>query len=982
MPSGRKNLFLVDAMGFIFRAYYAPMDRLMSPAGIPTKVPYVFANMVRRVMKLKDPRPDYFGVVFDPPGKTFRDSLFAEYKAQRPPMPDDLSIQMPFVRRVCEAMRLPVLEYSGYEADDVIGAFAKQGVAQGLDVVIVTSDKDMLQLVTGSTGLQSVQQKAAAAVSARYEHVPSGGQFEFERVTEEPPSGSTGQAQGPAPTPRVRVLIPTKGDLMVDAAKVEELLGVPPAQVADVMALMGDSIDNIPGAKGIGEKGARELIRQYGSAEAALDHAEEVKGKRYREALLNCRQQVLMSKKLATIDTEVPLALELEALRIQESNAAALRQLYAELGFTSLLKELPASAPTLPADRDYARLDTPAALREYLASLNVGAGLSRPHDAGETAGGVKPPLRASSANQPVAVWLSVAPDTDEEPGFGSRVVAIEISPRASVSRTAWLHEKGEMLDVLREWFVGAAPSGRPAGQASVGDKQQEQGQVQGQGQELGQARGPAPAANQLIVHDPKLFGVLLDLERPTVRHATALYSYLLRPITAKHDLGDVALRALNTLPTGEPGESADLLQRLAPKLRDEVEQQGLLDLYEKVDLPLAPVLARMERAGVRVDPQALGEMSAAMEEELRGKERRIYEIAGSEFNINSPAQLAEILFDKLQLPMPRKYGRGKVRSTAADVLEELATLHELPRAIIEYREVAKLKSTYVDALPRLIHPQTQRLHTRLSQTGTATGRLSSSNPNLQNIPIRSELGRKIRAAFAAQPGHTLLSADYSQVELRILAHFSGDAVLTDAFQRGEDIHARTAQEVFGVGPLMQTAEHRRIAKVINFGIIYGLSAFGLAQQLDIDQREAQKFINAYFERYRGVKQYLDQQVEEVRRTGVSRTLHGRMRPIPEIHSKQVNIRNFAIRTALNTPFQGTAADLIKLAMIEIDRRMAAEGFRSKMILQVHDELLFECPPEELDALRKLVKPAMEQVYELKVPLLVELKAGPNWRDMK
>ncbi|MGH9818122.1 MAG: DNA polymerase, partial [Candidatus Acidiferrales bacterium] len=371
-----------------------------------------------------------------------------------------------------------------------------------------------------------------------------------------------------------------------------------------------------------------------------------------------------------------------------------------------------------------------------------------------------------------------------------------------------------------------------------------------------------------------------------------------------------------------------------------------------------------------------------MEEELRGKERRIYEIAGSEFNINSPVQLAEILFDKLQLPMPRKYGRGKVRSTAADVLEELAALHELPRAIIEFREVAKLKSTYVDALPRLIHPQTQRLHTRLSQTGTATGRLSSSNPNLQNIPIRSELGRKIRAAFAAEPGHTLLSADYSQVELRILAHFSGDPVLTDAFRRGEDIHARTAQEVFGVGPLMQTAEHRRIAKVINFGIIYGLSAFGLAQQLGIDQRDAQKFINAYFERYRGVKQYLVQQVEEVRRTGVSRTLHGRMRPIPEIHSKQVNLRNFAIRTALNTPFQGTAADLIKLAMIEIDRGMAAEGFRSKMILQVHDELLFECPPEELDALRKLVKPAMEQVYALNVPLLVELKAGRSWRDMK
>ena len=898
MTGTRKTLFLVDAMGYIFRAYYAPMDRLLSPTGIPTKVPYVFANMVRRLLKLKEPRAEYFGVVLDAPGKTFRDELFAAYKAQRPPMPDDLSIQLPFVRRVCEAMRLPILEYSGYEADDIIGAFARQGAEQELDVLIITSDKDMLQLVT-----------AGAETSAQMK------------------LGDAAQAGG-----TVRVLIPTKGDLMVDSAKVEELMGVPPAQVPDVMALMGDSIDNIPGAKGIGEKGARELIRQYGSAEAALEHAEEVKGKRYREALLNCREQVLMSKKLATIACDVPLRLELDALRIQEPDAAALRQLYAELGFTSMLREVPATAAAAPsADRDYARLDSPAALREFLASVAQG--------------------------KEAAVWLGVAPE-DEEPGFGSRVVALEISPAPGVARTAWLDEKGEMLSTLWQWMV----------------------------------KGP-----RLIVHDPKLFCLLVgddgaDLTaRPQgahpgaslpIRHATALYSYLLRPITSKHDLAEVALRHLSAPPTGEPGESADLLQRLAPVLRQEVEQRGLLELYEKVDLPLAPVLARMERVGVRVDPRALGDMSTAMDEELRGKERRIFELAGSEFNINSPQQLAEILFDKLQLPMPRKYGRGKVRSTAADVLEELAALHALPRAIIEYREIAKLKSTYVDALPKLIHPQTGRLHSRLSQTGTATGRLSSSNPNLQNIPVRSELGRKIRAAFAAEPSWTLLSADYSQIELRILAHFSGDPVLVEAFQRGEDIHARTAQEVFGVGPLMQTAEHRRGAKVINFGIIYGLSAFGLAQQLGIDQREAQKFINAYFERYRGVKQYLDQQVEEVRRTGISRTLLGRARQIPEIHSKQVNLRNFAIRTALNTPFQGTAADLIKLAMIEIDARLQREGFRSKMILQVHDELLFECPPEELDPVRKLVKPAMEQVQTLKVPVVVDLKAGPNWRDMK
>jgi len=923
MAPARKTVFLVDAMGYIFRAYYAPMDRLMSPAGIPTKVPYVFANMLRRLLKLKEPRADYFGVVFDAPGRTFRDDLFAAYKAQRPPMPDDLRIQLPFVRRVCQAMRLPILEYGGYEADDVIGGFARQSVEQGLDVVIITSDKDMMQLVTAhSTSSQPAR--------------PAPPQGQLALGGEETTPAATDLPSGPAGSaPVIRVLIPTKGDLIVDAAKVEELMGVPPEKVPDVMALMGDSIDNIPGAKGIGEKGARELIRQYGSAEAALDHAEEVKGKRYREALLNCREQVLMSKKLATIATDVPLQLELDALRIQEPDAAALRQLYAELGFTSMLREVPGSAtPATPAaDRDYARLDSPAALREFLAAM--------------------------PKNKNVAVWLSVAPE-DEDPGYGSRAVALELSLAPGMARVAWLDDKGEMLAALREWMAGGAP---------------------------------------LIVHDPKLLFLLIAVgadpgvrrEADTgahrgaplqIRDAVALYSYLLRPITAKHDVAEIALRHLNHVATGEPGESADLLQRLGPVLRDEVEQRGLLALYEKVDLPLAPVLARMERAGVRVDPQALGEMSTAMDEELRGMERRIFEHAGGEFNINSPQQLAEILFDKLQLPMPRKYGRGKVRSTAADVLEDLAALHELPRAIIEYREIAKLKSTYVDALPRLIHPQTGRLHTRLSQTGTATGRLSSSNPNLQNIPVRSELGRKIRAAFAAEPGMVLLSADYSQIELRVLAHFSGDPVLVEAFQKGEDIHARTAQEVFGVGPLMQTAEHRRVAKVINFGIIYGLSAFGLAQQLGISQGEAQKFITAYFERYRGVKQYLDVQVEEVKSTGVSRTLLGRARQIPEIHSKQVNIRNFAIRTALNTPFQGTAADLIKLAMIEIDARLVREGFRARMILQVHDELLFECPPEELDALRKLVKPAMEQVQKLKVPLVVDLKSGSNWRDMK
>ncbi len=774
------------------------------------------------------------------------------------------------------AARLP-LEYSGYEADDVIGALARQAAGKGLEVFVVTSDKDMLQLVSGP----------------------------------------------------VRVLRPGQGaknDLLVDEAKVEELLGVPPEKVVDVMALMGDSIDNIPGAKGIGEKGAKELIRRFGSVEAALDHAAEVESKRYREALAGQRDQVLMSKQLATIATDAPVTLSLDALRQQPPDSEELRKLYIELGFTSLLRDLgPAAAPAGAPPADYAQLDSPASVREFLASI--------------------PP------EQEIALWLSLAPGEREEEGFGSQPMAVELSPESGVARTAWLrHESDplspaatEILVAMRSWL--------------------------------------ADPSRHKIVHDAKLVELLAG-PVAGIRHATMLYSYLLRPTTAKHDLGEVVLRHLNVTLAGRPGEHADYLQRLAPVLRSEVESRGLAQVYQTIDLPLAPVLAAMERHGVRVDPQALEAMSAAMEDRVRALERFIWELAGHEFNVNSPQQLAEILFDKLNLQLPAtRRGRGKARSTAAEVLEELALLHELPRKVLEYREVAKLKSTYVDALPRLVHPHTGRLHTSFSQTGTATGRLSSSDPNLQNIPVRTELGRQIRAAFVAEPGHVLLSADYSQIELRILAHFSDDAVLVEAFRKSEDIHSRTAQEVFGVGPLGQTAEHRRAAKVINFGIIYGLSPFGLAQQLGIEQREAAQFIAAYFARHRGVKEYLDGALAEVRKVGFTRTLFGRIRPIPEINSPQVNLRNFAERAALNTPLQGTAADLIKLAMIEIARRLAAEGLRARMILQVHDELLFEVPQGELERVRALVKPAMEQVHALKVPLVADLKAGPNWRDM-
>ena len=884
----KKRLFLVDAMGYVFRAFFAPMDRLQTSAGVPTKVPYLFATMMRRLLEKKDRRPDYLAVVFDHSAPTFRDKLFAEYKAQRPPMPDDLSIQIPFVRRYCAAMHLPILEYPGYEADDVIGTLARlatrDGNSKDLEVFIVTSDKDLRQLVTKD----------------------------------------------------VTILDPTKNDLLIDEKKVEELMGVPPSKVADVMALMGDSIDNIPGARnpndkpapgerrkaGIGDVGARQLIQQFGSVEEALKRAGEVKRAGYREALQNCAEFVLLSKQLATIPTDAPVPLDLDLMKMGPPDTEALRELYSELGFTSLLRDL---APlTDHRKTDYLRLEMPG-------------------DTGKFLGTVKP-------GQETAAWLALDAQEADEEGFGTRVLGVELSTKIASARISENDAQDQALAALGDWL--------------------------------------ADPKKPKVVHDPKLFNLLAAKDIASdadgvagIRHATMLYSYLLRPTTAKHEFAEVVLRHLNRTLSDAPGERADFLLRLAPVLREEVEKLGLLEVYEKIDLPLAPVLARMEAAGVRVDPAELDRISTKTTEEIARIEKSIFELVGFEFNVGSPQQLAEVLFDKLNLQPPRR-SRAKSRSTAADVLEELATEHALPKKVIEFRELTKLKSNYADVLPRLIHPGSGRLHTRFSQTGAVTGRLSSSNPNLQNIPIRTELGREIRAAFIAAPGSLLLSADYSQIELRILAHLSEDPVLVEAFRRGEDIHSRTAQEVFDIAPFAQTREHRRVAKVINFGVIYGLSAFGLAQQLDIDQKEAARFIAKYFERYRGVKEFLDGQIAETRKSGITETLFGRIRPIPEINSPQPNLRNFAERTAMNTPMQGAAADLIKLAMIELDRRLPKEKFKSRMILQVHDELLFEGPETEIPKLTQLAKEVMEGVHQFRVPIVADTKVGHNWRDMK
>ncbi len=874
MPAAAKKIFLVDAMAHIYRAFYAPMVRMNAPSGLPTKVPFLFSNILRRL--IKDYAPDYIAIVFDTKAPTFRDKLFEKYKEHRPPMPDELAQQIPYVRKLCEAMHLPILELDGFEADDLIGGLAVQAAKQKLDVLVITNDKDMMQLVCGNV---------------RVLRTGSGG---------------------------------AKGDVIVDEAKVREILGVTAEQVVDYMALLGDNIDNIPGAKGIGEKGAAELIQKYGTVENALEHADEVPNKRYREALQQQREQVLMSKQLAKIATDVPVKLELEKLARRSADMGALAGVYRELGFNSLLRELGTEAVTASAPAsegaaiktDYAQFATVAEFRAYLANL--------------------------PANAPLAVWLNLEAGERESEGFGTRIAGIEVSAKAGEGRAVWMDAQGEALEALLPVLQDAQ--------------------------------------RRKIVHDAKLFQLLAGRGKH-LQDATQIYSYLLRPTTGNHNFADVVMRQWNAMLGGGPGERADYLQRLAPVLREAVKRQEMTNVYADIDLPLTAVLADMERVGIGVDPKALAGMSESMEREVRRLEKDIWELAGVEFNVNSPSQLGEILFDKLGLEPAVKRGRAKARSTAVEILEELSARHPLPAKVIEYREIAKLKSTYVDALPKLIHPETKRLHTSFSQTNAATGRLSSSDPNLQNIPIRTELGRQIRAAFVADKGKILISADYSQVELRIMAHFSRDAVLLDAFRNGEDIHARTAQEVFGVGPMAQTPEHRRAAKAINFGIIYGLSAFGLAQQINVPQKEAAQFINAYFTRYKGVKQYLEQALVETRKSGVAKTLFGRIRPIPEINSPQVQLRNFAERTALNSPLQGTAADLIKLAMIRIDARLRQEKFEAQMILQVHDELLFEAPPDEQEELEALVRQEMEEVHKLAVPLKVEICAGPNWRDL-
>jgi DNA polymerase-1 len=878
-----KKLVLIDAMSLLFRAFHAPMQTdLRSPSGMPTKAIYIFVRTLRKI--LKDHPPDFVGVAFDLAAPTFRDKLFEQYKANRPSFPEELAIQLPYVRRFCRALGLELVEKEGYEADDVMGTLAAGAAAQGTDVFIVSGDEDLFQLVKD----------------------------------------------------RVKVLKPSRGpkdsETLCDAEKVREILGVDPSQVVDWLALTGDPSDNIPGARPfpgqepavppggkkrsyIGPKGATELIRKFSTLDKALENYALEEKQSYREALRDFRKEALLSRDLATIRADVPLGVSAADLKPAPFDVSELRALCQELGFTSLLREFLEEAPApAQAEGEVEELGTPESVSQWLKGLEEHA--------------------------PVALGLEV----EGEESFSGRLGSLGLSDGR---RLATVSATPSLLEPMRSFLSGAA--------------------------------------HPKAVHNSKLLRALLGksgIDLAGVTDDTILYSHLLEPLASSQALEEVVLRRQGRKLSRSVADWADATRQLAALFTPEIAREGLKRVYEEIELPLSGVLADVEAFGIRLDAQVLACMSGQFDQELTDLTLAIYDLAGQPFDIDSPKQLGEILFEKLKLPGGKRLKKSGQYSTDASVLESLAEKHELPRKIIDYRTRTKLKSTYLDALPKFINPQTGRLHTTFSQTVARTGRLSSFNPNLQNIPIGDEFGLRIRSAFVADPGCRLISADYSQVELRVLAHLADDPVLIEAFTRGEDIHARTAQEIFEVPPELQTHEHRRMAKAINYGVVYGLSSFGLAGRTGTSKTEAQQYIDAYFDRYSKVKELLERLVEEARTTGRVRTLFGRLRPIPEINSQDAPARNRAEREAMNTPVQGTAADLMKLAMIKVHARLRREKMQTRMVLTVHDELVFEAPEAELERAREIVKAEMESAYPLKVPLRVDIGVGQNWKEAK
>ena len=887
-----KKLCLIDALNQIHRAYHA-LPELTNSDGIPTNATLGFVTMLRKL--ISEEKPDYCGVVFDPPGPTVRHAEYAGYKSSRSETPVDLLEQIPWIRRVIEAMDIPILELPSYEADDVIGTLAARAEEVGVRTIIVSEDKDLLQLVSDN----------------------------------------------------VQMLTERNQRVVYGPKEVEDKYGVPPRLMTDLLGLMGDSVDDIPGVPGVGPKRARELLDAYGSLESAVDHAGDLAKYKYGRNLAEYAEQAHLSKRLATIHTDLPIELDLGALEVGEPDGAACRQIFTELEFRRLLDDHVQEPER--TEGDYRTVASTAELEAAIVAIRQAGrmAIDLEVDAGQ-------PMRA-------------------------RIVGVGLS---------W--------EIGGGVYVPLAHQGLGATNAMRTDECMRL---------LSPLLGDAEV--DIVGHDLKRD--LITLERHDVvgvepQLDIMLASYVLHPTRQSHDLAPLANELLHVRPTElkeilpdrkatfdavpiaeatrYAAERADLTLRLAKAFDSELEAQpGLGALLADLEMPLMRVLAAMEFRGVRIDTGYLAEMSSQFAERIESLRAGIYEIAGESFNLNSPKQLAEVLFDRLELPAGGKTAKGS-RSTKAEVLEALAQDYPIVSQILEYREFSKLKSTYVDALPGYVLPDTGRVHGSFDQAVAATGRLSSSSPNLQNIPIRRSTGRQIRRAFIPADGCLLMTADYSQVELRIMAHLSGDPSLQQAFLDGIDIHRATAAQIFHVEPDDVTYEQRDRAKVINFGVLYGMGPQRLAREFDVSLAEAKDFIQRYFGAYPRVRDYLDATIERAREEGFVTTLMGRVRHLPELQSGRPMVRSFGERIAVNTPLQGTAADLVKLAMVNLHARLAELELNSVILIQVHDELVIEVPEPEVDRVSEVVKHEMESAIELDVPLLVEISVGANWMDAK
>ena len=908
----RPRLFLIDGYAFIYRAFFAMISRpLTTSKGENTSAAFGFT---RFLLKVRDEyRPDYLGVVMDS-GDSQRTEIFPEYKATRDKMPDELRASLPRIRELIDAFRIPVLELEDHEADDVIGTLATKAMAEGLEAVVVSGDKDFYQLICDGIALLNPGRGGQANVEEEW----------------------------------------------VDLRNADERLGVPPEHVCDYLALIGDSSDNVPGARGIGPKTAVKLIQEYGPVESILEKAEEVSGKRAREALLEHRDNVLLSKKLVTIMRDLPIELDLAALEMTEPDVDRLKTLFADLEFHGLLREV--AEPELEREKepaDYRRLESPEAVRDVVAEARK------------------------------AERLSVHAIGSGDIAMRAELVGLALSTRDAA---------GAYIPLAH----------RPVGELDLGGHE---------AMNLPSLTAPELKPLRDLLEDPDVLKTGHDLKQTALLLRRAgvelrgvdfdvmLASYLLEPGRRDHELDSLALQHLghsafsrddlcgkgrNEVPIAEcdldrvrdfAAEKADLAGRLRERLEPQLGDYALDDLFRDVEMPLIPVLEAMEAAGIRIDRDFFNQLSKKLKKDLDLIESDIYKEAGEEFNISSTPQLREILFEKLELPVKKKTKTGP--STDASVLEELAEEgHRIPTLILEYRQLDKLKGTYVDALPMLVNPSTHRIHTSFNQAVAATGRLSSSDPNLQNIPIRTEIGRSIRKGFIPADGHRFISADYSQIELRVLAHLSGSETFTRAFREDADIHIETAALVFGVESDDVTPDMRAAAKTINFATIYGIGPYMLSKQLGTTPAEAKEFIESYFERLPSVRAYLDRQIERAYEDGYVETVIGRRRYIPEVKSKNWNIRQFGERAATNAPVQGSAADIIKIAMIDIHRMLEQRDDSSRMLLQVHDELLFEVPEESVDEMTRLVIEHMEGAFELDVPLRVEIGVGSSWYEAK